>query len=281
MSLSLVQSKNNSSNINAGITSNTLAYASSPTAHNLLVAVIGAGLTAGSGPTDPTVSDTLGNTWTKIVAVHEVSGQTNPSDGYIYAALNNKSTGANTITVSFGAQSMSFISITGYEFQDSAGSPNGFSSDAIGSATGGNTAANMGATTGATARANEIVVAGNANWTAVPTADAGYTNGPTNSSAIFTGTEHKFVSATGTQTAYNTTANGANFTTVVATFFTSAAAGAAFAQHNARLDMFKTPFRALGPNAALIQMRAFPSSAPVAESIGPSILRVQRQPWRW
>src|SRR5215831_11936765 len=106
-----VQTKNNSSGVFAGITSQTLAQASVPTANNLIVLHIQCGLNSGGASSaDPTsVTDTQTNVYTKCVAVHAPAG-TNPSDSYIYACLNAKGGGAsNTITVQFGA-SQSFIS---------------------------------------------------------------------------------------------------------------------------------------------------------------------------
>jgi hypothetical protein len=225
MAFSQVQAKNNSSGVFVGITSQTVSFTSANTANNLLLACISAGLNSGGEPDpDPTVSDTAGNTWTKVIAVHQITGQTNPSDTWIYAALNCKAQGAgNVVTANFGSNSQNFISITIYEFTNGAGgSTSGWTADQTGSSSAGNTAASTSCTTGTTTVANEIVVGANANWTSAPTVGAGYTAGPVNSSGIDTFTEHKFISSTGAQTiVWGTATTASNSTTVGATFFVS------------------------------------------------------------
>lgn len=227
-----VQSAHTETGVFAAVTSSTAAFTNN-TLSNLLVVTINAGINTGipANQTDPTVTDTAGNTYTLIKAEHggTTSGSGDNAAGWIYACLAGAKTfsGTNTVTVSFGSSQQNFISIYVAEFSASVSTSLGWTTDQTastsdGDSTGNNPNAQMTATTGTTTQTYEIAVATNSNWTNNPTSGTGWTD--FGAGTIFVDSEYQFLSAKAAITASwkigGSTPNvTADYATVIATFY--------------------------------------------------------------
>src|SRR4051794_18497766 len=97
MAVAFVQSTSNAAK---AVSSLAKAFTSNNTGGNLLVAFVGV-WKSGGGFNDPTITDTLGNTWIRLLSTPRCG---NVSCGYLFAAY-NCALGANTVTVNVGTSS--------------------------------------------------------------------------------------------------------------------------------------------------------------------------------
>jgi hypothetical protein len=178
----------------------------------------------GAGTTEITsITDSFGNTWTKVPNGGTNNVLTNGSSTQMwYAVLGvGKAGAAHTVTANWNTAATGRVTVAAQYINGFTGTP---TLDQSTGAIGTSTSASPG-TTGSTTQANEIIVigSGHAGVSAAYSLGAGYTNLTTVAVAnAGVGQESKVVAATGTQTGTMAIATSQSWGAIIATFYDAA-----------------------------------------------------------